>query len=229
MIGVLLPAHNEAARIDRCLRSVLRAARHPALNGEPVHVVVALDDCSDATAALCAQRGVDTVAVAARCVGAARAAAAARVLALGARWLACTDADGEVPRNWLAAQLAGPHDVFCGVVDLLAGSARERALKQRFRQQERWGDGHGRVHGANLGVASHAYRRVGGFASLRTGEDVDLVQRLQGSGARVQWAGWPPVMTSARLQGRAPAGFAALLSELAPEVAPLCARLPAFG
>lgn len=50
MIGVCIPAHNEEDHIDRCLATVLHAARHVGLAGEPVRVVVVLDACTDATA-----------------------------------------------------------------------------------------------------------------------------------------------------------------------------------
>ncbi|NEY37331.1 glycosyltransferase, partial [Streptomyces sp. PRKS01-65] len=115
MIGILVPAHDEAASVERCLQSIRRAALHPGLHGEAVQVVVALDSCSDATASICQQQRVDTVRLEARCVGVARAAAAAELLGRGARWLASTDADSEVPPEWLVAQLEGRCDAFCGL------------------------------------------------------------------------------------------------------------------
>lgn len=208
MIGVLIPAHDEAERIGACLASIQRAALHPALRGERVHVVVALDSCNDATAWHCARAGVDMLAVQVRCVGAARAAAAAHLIAHGASWLASTDADSLVPSDWLAAQREGEHDAFCGVVDLHCTNARERRLRRRFVAGERWGDGHGRIHGANLGVSTAAYQRAGGFAAVACHEDVGLVERLRGQGARIAWRGEPRVLTSGRLQGRARGGFA---------------------
>ncbi|NIJ70005.1 glycosyltransferase [Xanthomonas sp. 60] len=214
MIGVLIPAHNEAERIGACLASIQRAALHPALRGEEVHVVVALDSCSDATAWHCARAGVETLSVKVRCVGAARAAAADSLIARGASWLASTDADSLVPADWLVAQREGGHDAFCGVVDLHCANARERRLRRRFVAGERWGDGHGRIHGANLGVSAVAYQRVGGFAAVACHEDVGLVERLRGQGARIAWRGEPRVLTSGRLQGRARGGFADHLRNL---------------
>ncbi|MFB3129245.1 MAG: glycosyltransferase family 2 protein, partial [Lysobacteraceae bacterium] len=41
MIGVLIPAHNEADSIARCLQSIRVAALHPGLGGEAVEVMVA--------------------------------------------------------------------------------------------------------------------------------------------------------------------------------------------
>ena len=208
MIGVLIPAHDEAERIGACLASIQRAALHPGLRGGRVQVVVALDSCSDATAWHCARAGVDVLSLQVRCVGAARAAAAAHLITHGASWLASTDADSLVPEDWLVAQREGEHDAFCGVVDLQCANARERRLRRRFVAGERWGDGHGRIHGANLGVSAAAYQQAGGFAAVTCHEDVGLIERLRGQGARIAWRGEPRVLTSGRLQGRARGGFA---------------------
>lgn len=212
MIGILVPAHDEAASVERCLQSIRRAALHPELHGEAVQVVVALDSCSDATASICQQQRVDTVRLEARCVGVARAAAAAELLGRGARWLASTDADSEVPPEWLVAQLEGRCDAFCGLVDIATTSRTEKRLRRAFQKRQQWGDDHGRIHGANFGVSAQACLAAGGFAPLRCGEDVALVRRLQRLGAAVRWAGAPIVMTSARLVGRATGGFSAYLA-----------------
>ena len=47
MIGVIIPAHNEARCIGPCVLSVIQAARHPALRGEAVRIIVVLDSCTD--------------------------------------------------------------------------------------------------------------------------------------------------------------------------------------
>ena len=163
MIGVLVPAHDEEALIGDCLRSLQAAALCPGLAGEPVEILVALDSCTDATAAVCAAHGVRTVALQARCVGRARATAADVLLAMGARWIATTDADSRVPADWLSAQLGCGADAFCGTVrvaDWLDFAPRVRAA---FLAGERYEDGHPHVHGANLGVSAAAYRAVGGL------------------------------------------------------------------
>ncbi len=215
MIGVVVPAHNEAEHLDACLRSLALAAAHPDLRGEAVCIVVALDACDDASAAICHRHGVATIELQARCVGAARAAAANELIGRGARWLACTDADSQVPAEWLVAQCDAGSDVFCGVVDLDERVPQHAWLRSCFQRGERWGDGHGRVHGANLGVSTRAYQAAGGFAAQRCSEDVDLVRRLQAQGASIRWAGAPMVITSARLKGRASGGFADHLAGLA--------------
>jgi hypothetical protein len=74
------------------------------------------------------------------------------------------------------------------------------------------------VHGANLGFSLAAYDRVGGFAPLATGEDVDLVERMQSAGVPWRATDRTRVLTSGRRHGRAPAGFAGFLHKLHPEV-----------
>ena len=71
VIGVLVPAHNEADSIARCLQSIRVAALHPGLGGEAVEVMVALDACTDATGIICRQHQVGSVQLDARCVGVA--------------------------------------------------------------------------------------------------------------------------------------------------------------
>ncbi|WP_295516773.1 glycosyltransferase family 2 protein [uncultured Stenotrophomonas sp.] len=215
MIGVLVPAHNEAEHLSACLRSLAIAAAHPGLAGEPVQIIVALDACTDGSAEVCAGMATETHSLQARCVGAARAAAAGILVKRGATWLASTDADSEVPADWLIAQRGAGTDVFCGVVDLGELAPQQAWLRSCFQRSERWGEGHGRIHGANLGVSTAAYQRAGGFAAKRCSEDVDLVQRLDAAGASICWAGSPVVTTSSRLSGRAIGGFADHLASLA--------------
>ncbi|RYF66523.1 MAG: glycosyltransferase, partial [Comamonadaceae bacterium] len=105
MIGIVIPAHNEAGLVGASLTAALAAASHPDLGGEAVEIVVVLDDCSDATADIVARWPVHSVPVALRNVGAARAAGAQLLLERGARWLAFTDADSRVGSDWLVQQL----------------------------------------------------------------------------------------------------------------------------
>lgn len=218
-VGVVVPARDEETLIASCLEHLGAAAA--ATFGHGVHVVVVADACSDATAEVARKVGkgwpggaspahLDVIEAPLANVGAARSLGAALLLATpGCSWLATTDADSEVPGHWLAHQLAlhalgadawlgtvtwapplppAPH----GVLDDLSGDAV-----------------HPYVHGANLGVSTAAYQRLGGFAPLRTGEDVDLAGRLLAGGYRVIRGRHAAVRTSARTAGRAPAGFAA--------------------
>ncbi|WP_313275060.1 glycosyltransferase [Stenotrophomonas sp.] len=218
MIAVIVPAHNEAPVIARCLASVRLAAAHPGLRGEAVLTVVALDDCSDDTASICADQGGATVVVDARCVGAARAAAATVALSHGARWIASTDADSVVPADWLWQQTRCGADVFCGVVDVVDWLDYPDAVRRAFACRELARDGHAHIHGANLGMRATAYTAAGGFAPLRTGEDVALIHMLGNTGATIAWLARPVVATSARRVSKAPQGFSGFLRALEREV-----------
>lgn len=215
MIAVLIPAHDEAATIGRCLASVRVAAAHPALLDEPVIVVVALDRCSDSTGTIALEHGARVVVVdAPGGVGAARAAAARVAISLGARWLAMTDADSWVPPDWLAAQLGHCADAFCGLVEVIDWEDYAAPVREAFGQRQHSGDDHPHVHGANLGVSTELYLRSGGFLPLRCSEDVALVQALVQVQASIARKARPAVRTSARRQARASGGFSHYLQAL---------------
>ncbi|MCX5544342.1 glycosyltransferase [Paraburkholderia sp. CNPSo 3076] len=207
MIGVVIPAHNEARLIAACLASVRCAASHPALRGEAVRLLVVLDACTDTTAAIVLDFGFEALCVEARNVGVARAAGAQALLACGARWLAFTDADSHVAPDWLAAQLALAADAVCGPVSVDDWSALAPCARAAWERRYRDADGHRHIHGANLGVAAHAYLRAGGFPPLACSEDVALVDLLIATGATLAWSAAPRVVTSGRRDARARGGF----------------------
>jgi glycosyltransferase involved in cell wall biosynthesis len=211
MLGIVIPAHNEQDVIQQCLVAAQHAALHPELAGEHVAVIVVLDECDDKTGLIAATHGAVTLNVCARNVGLARSVGAEAALAMGARWLAFTDADTVVSPGWLAAQLALDVDVVCGTVgvdDWTSHGVHAELLCEHFAQTYNDLDNHRHVHGANLGVSAAAYRSVGGFLHLPCSEDVALVTALQAQGARIAWSARPRVTTSARKKARAPGGFA---------------------
>ena len=214
MIGVCIPAHDEEDHIGPCLESVLRASTHPGLRGETVAVVLVLDSCRDSTASIARNWPVIPVATRARNVGRARGLGAERLLQLGARWLAFTDADSQVSPRWLVDQLSLRADVVCGTVevsDWSAHGAHAHRARRRFEAGYADRDGHRHVHGANLGVSAWHYRQAGGFEPRTCGEDQALVDRLARHGARISWSALPRVRTSARPYSRVDDGFAAAL------------------
>ncbi|WP_241845597.1 glycosyltransferase [Streptomyces silvensis] len=229
-LAVVVPAHNEEARVTACLRSLRKAAARAA--PLPVTVVVVADACTDATAALAARAGAHVVETRGRNVGAARAAGVEHALAGPAAgpdvWLAMTDADTTVPEAWLTHQVAWAregYDAVLGTIRLDPGTAgpplvarhdADYFLSRRLAGTLRTWE-HPHVHGANLGVSAEAYLRVGGFAPLPTGEDHDLAARLAATGHRIARTDEHPVHTAARLRGRAPGGLADLLATLHPE------------
>lgn len=209
MLAVIVPAKNEEARLPSCLESLFCAALDPALLGETVEVVVVLDGCTDGSARVVASTRATALQGSGSNVGAARALGAQHALNAGARWLAFTDADTRVSPNWLSAQLALRAQVVCGTIEVTDWSRHPLEVGARFRAEYCDRDGHRHIHGANLGVCSRAYQSVGGFQPLRSSEDVALVRALELAGAGIAWSAAPRVVTSCRLDGRAPQGFAA--------------------
>lgn len=214
MIGVVVPAHDEAGVIAACLASIARAACCPALDHTPVATVVVLDRCTDRTAAIAGSFGVDLLPIDAGNVGAARAAGTAHVIARGARWVACTDADTHVPSTWLSDQLAMDCDAFCGMVGIDDWLDYAPAVRHRFEALHPRVWNHPHVHGANLGFSAAFYLACGGFPPLRAHEDVALVGAMARAGARIARAPAPLVATSARRRARTRDGFCDYLDAL---------------
>ncbi len=222
-VAVIVPAANEERHITRCLSSITAASSQLYRSTLNVHVqvFVVLDSCTDATAELAAAFGeVQPVAIAARSVGAARRAGARAALADGDRagelWLAGTDADSEVPADWLTHMVAeacrGAHLVL-GTV--LPGPGLRTAARVEWLSRHHLTDDHPHVHGANFGIRGDAYLALGGWRPLVTGEDVDLADRAAMSGhLQITRTASIPVVTSARPTGRAPRGFSSYLREL---------------
>ncbi len=220
---VVVPVHDEQDVLDAGLVSISRAVEGLRADGAGatprVEVVVVLDACSDASAEIAASHPVRVVHTDARSVGAARAlgvdtATAALPPHRPERvWVATTDADTRVPGSWLADHLAAAgagHDLLVGPV-LPDADELDPPVLAAWHARHRTGRLH--VHGANLGVRLSAYRQVGGFGDLTTGEDVELVRALLAAGAPTVRQG-RPVVTSARERGRAPDGFAGYLRAL---------------
>lgn len=186
MIGVIIPVHNEQARLDRCLQSVMLAAEHGTLCTELVRIVVVLDNCSDRSRDIAQRYPVRLIDIGAGSKVTARAAGAAHLVQAGARWLAWTEADARVPDDWLAAQLAYRVDAVCGRVDLEPGMLKAVA-GQRRRRSIAFDEPRPSVHGANLGISAAAYAEAGG---LKAGQDeVQLIRQIESSGRRIAWSG----------------------------------------
>jgi len=207
MIGAMVPAHNEEDLLGSCLDSLVQAANHPELLGEAVCIVVVLDACGDRSAEIAGRRPVQVISIDDCNVGMARAVGAEALLMAGARWLAFTDADSEVAPDWLVAQLALNADVVCGTVSVAGWRLLPRIVQTMFDAYYVSAEGHRHTHGANLGMSADSYRRVGGFAPLCAHEDVHLVRALEAAGTDIAWSTAPGVVTSARLDSRAPEGF----------------------
>ncbi|QEA38268.1 glycosyltransferase [Pistricoccus aurantiacus] len=216
MIGIVVPVHNEQDYLSRCLDALCAAAehaRHHLYQRKAVEIVLVLDACTDASALIAANYPVTTLEIRQANVGIARHRGAQWLLERQARWLAFTDADSVVSRDWLSAQCAIGSDAVCGGIRLegwrkLPIIQRRRYLKHLRRSSRQ------RIYGANLGVSAEAYHAVGGFEPLPAHEDVHLVRALEAQGFHVAWDETPRVTTSARCEARAPEGLGALLKSL---------------
>jgi glycosyltransferase involved in cell wall biosynthesis len=209
-VGVVIPARDESDRIRRCLDSVFRAS---AQASSTVMVIVVADGCLDDTAQRAREAGAEVVEIDASNVGTARAVGAAVAVRRGATWLANTDADSVVPENWLSSQLA----LAAEGADVVVGTVRpdfdelapEQVAAWKVTHENRQALGH--VHGANLGIRTASYLASGGYRPLPEHEDTDLVHRLERY--NVVSTDGAEVITSGRLVGRTPGGYARYLRE----------------
>ncbi|MDP7725793.1 glycosyltransferase family 2 protein [Mycobacterium sp. TY814] len=218
-IAVVIPAHNEQDSLPDCLSAVVTAALCVPL---PVVIVVVLDASEDESAQLAGDYGTDVhfVRVESRNVGAARAAGFDYARDWGGTdtnsWYATTDADSTVNPDWLVRQLDCGADMFLGLVRVTDWEQHRSEVVDKYEHDydARVDDEHDHIHGANMAFSSSAYWRVGGFRALTSGEDVDLVARFEHAGYRICRDTARSVVTSARIQARAPRGFADHLSTL---------------
>lgn len=228
-IVVVVPAHNEQDLLDACLTALSRAERRVVeVASVTVSTIVVLDACTDGSARIAAGHpSVSTIESAHRNVGAARAAGFSSRSdnyspEYGATtWFATTDADTRVGEDWLVGHLRyaaeGARAVVGTVTVDFEGRVDETArLRSTYDAHYRHELGHPHVHGANLGIRAADYLSVGGFAPLATGEDHDLVRRLELGGTTCLRVCDIPVATSGRLRGRAPDGMAGFLRSLEP-------------
>ena len=142
-----------------------------------------------------------------------------------------TDADSRVPGDWVARNLtviAAGADAVAGKIaldpedaarlpDALHARGRlEGAYETLLTELEAWVDPvphdpwprHWTTSGATLAVRLATYRQVGGMPAIAVGEDRAFVSSLLGSDARVRHEPTITVVTSGRLDGRAPGGAA---------------------
>lgn len=225
-IVVVIPAHNELAHLPDCLRVMVTAAM---CVPQPVTTVVVLDSCDDDSEQFAGKFGPDVhfVSVDAGNVGAARAAGFeyAKSTCSGidpARiWYATSDADSNVPADWLLTMTAAESDMVLGVVSVPLWRHFPASVARRYlRAYGPKAKTHNHIHGANMGFRADAYWSVGGFRALETGEDVELVGRFEAAGLRIARDSALSVETSDRLDARAPGGFGAHLRRLAHSAAP---------
>lgn len=146
--------------------------------------------------------------------------------------LLTTDADSRPDQDWVRASLAplvaGRAAMVCGTIELdpsefarlPAWATARGAVEDRYRRAAMeltslldpdplnpW-PFHGTISGANLAMSVAAYDRVGGAPVVPCGEDRALVRRFLDHDLPVFYSAASHVVTSCRLEGRAPGGMA---------------------
>ncbi|ETX26683.1 hypothetical protein RISW2_20765 [Roseivivax isoporae LMG 25204] len=243
-----MPACNEEARIEACLRALARQEGAP-----PLFVSLCVNNSTDRSAARAeAAAGrlglpvlLTEVTFGTGGVGRARRLGHAAALRAcpGAGVLLSTDADCVPAPGW-AAGMAGalarapvalggicalPGELAALSPDYAAWSAVEdayAALSVEFGclldPAGTDGIGINTAGGANLGLRREAYLALGGFRDRQSGEDRDIVARALAAGYRPVRARDAVVAASMRSDGRAPRGMAArVAARLARRDAPL--------
>ncbi len=231
---VAIPVRNEAARIGLCLGALFRQT-----SDRPFGITLLLNNCTDGTEAIVAATrppphvtlGWRHVHLSPPVANAGTARAMAMEDAAGrAAVLLTTDADGTVPPDWLARNLAALRhaDAVAGraVIDPEEARAIPQALHDADALECELGDlqdeiaslidpdaadpwpRHAENSGASLAVTAAAYRRAGGMAPVPSGEDRAFVAALRRIDARVRHAPEVWVRVSGRITGRAAGGMA---------------------
>lgn len=235
---VAIPAHNEADWIVRCL-----TALNTQLEAAFERAVLLVNNSTDATASIA--RGLrqslhfplDVVEhqflPGQQTAGEARRMAmdlaASRVPPGGV--LLCTDADGQVAGDWLAANLfhirqgaeavAGraiidPVDAAAIPAALHEDDARECAYAALLDEIDSWVDPdpadpwprHTEHSGASICVTPDVFHRAGGIPPVAVGEDRAFFAALRRVDARLRHATDVQVTVSGRIHGRAAGGMA---------------------
>lgn len=215
-VVVVVPVHDEAALLHRCLESLVAATTAISL---PCEVRIVLDACTDESAQIAARHPFPLVHTDATAVGIARGLGIAAGLSALAHvpaervWIANTDADSAVPENWLVVQL----ELAAAGADVVLGTVRpdfddlSKAHRRLWLETHIPGVPNGHTHGANLGVRASTYLAAGGVSELGEHEDVRLVEECRRLGAVIAASDAAEVITSGRFVGRTPGGYAGYL------------------
>jgi GT2 family glycosyltransferase len=237
---VAIPVRDEAERIGGCLAALSRQSI-PA-----DHIVLLLNNCTDRTAEVVkqlpqARHRVHLIECSLNSslasAGVARALAMKHAAALVASSrseeavILTTDADTEVPGNWIEANLRAIElgaDAVCGVavIDPLEALLIPRHLHEDDAREVAYGrlldeiasvimpdpadpwPRHTEDSGASIAIRASMLRRIGGMPCMRSGEDRALIGRLRLIDARVRHDPKISVVVSGRIHGRTPGGMA---------------------
>ncbi len=239
--AVAIPVRDEEDHIGACLAALLGQSE------PPDHIVLLINNTTDRSAdvARAAVAGSRTqLHIIERTLEGAEAnAGTARRLAMDAAAelvgrrgaLLTTDADGRVPPQWVAANLAwlrAGMDAVCGMaaidpVDeasipahLIADDAVETRYTELLdeidslldpRPHDPW-PRHTHRSGASIAVGAAIYRAVGGIPPVAHGEDRALIAALEHRDCKVRHDRNLEVIVSGRMVGRAEGGMAATIA-----------------
>jgi hypothetical protein len=243
---VAIPARNE----EQLFPALLEALCALDVQGGRLIVCIYLDSCSDGSETLLRQAAgrlpfelviASSPTQHAENAGAARRAAMAMALSVlgdAEGLLFTTDADSRPRHDWIRAGYAAlvQADAVAGRIVRRNGSAdpaqcrietyydrlyRYRRLLDPIPWEAR--DTHHFTGGANMAFRASAYRALGGFPALPSGEDATILDEAARAGLRVRRDAAMVVETSSRRIGRAASGLASTLlaldSGLPPHVA----------
>jgi hypothetical protein len=234
-VGVVIPVHNEERRLGDSLSAIETSLSVVDRPGLRLCVAIVLDTCDDRSKAIAEtwqrasqQSAFEVVVVEcdARNVGIARAKGCDAVLAaLGdidrsRVWLTTTDADSQVPPQWLSRQVDKHDDgidVWAGRVVVVEWPRQRRHIASLW--QARYDAERRPIHGASLGFNAKCYERAGGFPPLASSEDRALFHELRARGAIICHDSTARVATSARRRARAPEGFSSALTRIEESIA----------
>jgi Glycosyl transferase family 2 len=232
---VAIPLRDEAKRIGGCLAALSRQSV-PA-----DHVVLLLNNCTDGTAEVVKaspRASYRLHIVECELEGPSASAGVARGLAMNYSAsliddgvILTTDADAEVPENWIEANLKAIEkgaDAVCGmaVIDPLEALLIPRHLHEDDDHEMVYGrlldeigsiilpdpadpwPRHSEDSGASIAITASMFRQVGGLPCIPSGEDRALIGMLRLIDARVRHDPTISVIVSGRTEGRAQGGMA---------------------
>lgn len=183
LISFVIPVKNDAARLQRCLASIVRNTYPRAL----IEIIVVDNNSSDGSARAARDHGAIVITASDTSVAALRNRGARA--ALGAI-IAFVDADHEIDPNWIETAvdvLSDAKVAATGSPYLTQPSAnwvqrQYDGLRTRpmGREEVSW------LGSGNLAIKRAVFERVGGFdASLTACEDVDLCNRVRRADHRI--------------------------------------------
>jgi Glycosyl transferase family 2 len=232
---VAIPVRDEEKKIGSCLAALARQTVFAD------HLLLLLNNCMDGTAAAIqrsAQAASHVHVIECSLPSSSANAGIARALAMthgealiDSGVILTTDADAEVPENWIEANLETIHngaDAVCGMAEidpvdalliprhLHEDDAREVAYGRLLDEIEclvlpddadPW-PRHTENSGASIALTASMFRRAGGVPFVPSGEDRALIAKLQSIDARVRHDPDIRVLVSGRIDGRAKCGMA---------------------